>query len=74
MFGRGSEHIQSTKDNLLNKILGKLERYMQKSESRPPSYMTHKNKFKMDQRLKCWAQNHKNHKRKHRQQKIGHCS
>ena len=47
MFGRGSEHIQSTKDNLFNKILGKLERYMQKSESRPPSYMTHKNKFKM---------------------------
>ena len=25
---------------------------MQKNETRPPSYTTHKNKFKMDQRLK----------------------
>ena len=24
---------------------------MQKNETRPPSYITHKNKFKMDQRL-----------------------
>ena len=34
-------------------LLGKLDRYMQKNETRPPSYTTHNNKFKIDQRLKC---------------------
>ena len=33
-------------------VLGKLESYEQKNESRPHSYTTHKNDFKMDQRLK----------------------
>ena len=28
-------------------VLGKLDRYVQKNETRPPSYTTHKNKFKM---------------------------
>ena len=32
---------------------GKLDRYVQKNETRPPSYITHENKFKIDQRLKC---------------------
>ena len=27
-------------------VLGKLDRHMQKKETRPPSYITHKNKFK----------------------------
>ena len=27
-------------------VLGKLDRYMQKNETRSPSYTTHKNKFK----------------------------
>ena len=47
---------------------------MQKNETRPPSYTTHNNKFKMDQKLKCYTPNHKNHRRKHRQQSFGHCS
>ena len=47
---------------------------MQENETRPPSYTTHKNKFKMDQRLKCQTQSHKNRLRKHRQQNLGHCS
>ena len=29
-------------------VLGKLDRYVQKNENRPPSYITHKNKFKSD--------------------------
>ena len=33
---------------------------MQKNETRPPPYTTHNDKFKMDQRLKCQTQNHKN--------------
>ena len=54
-------------------MLGKLDRYMQKNETRPPSYTTHKNKFKMDQRLKCQTPNHKNPRRKYRQQNLGCC-
>ena len=34
-------------------VLGKLDRYAQKNETRPPSYAIHENKFKVDQRLKC---------------------
>ena len=37
-------------------VLGKLDRYIQKNEARLPSYTIHKNKFKMDQRLKCKPQ------------------
>ena len=29
-------------------VLGKLDRYLQKNETGPPSYTTHKDKFKMD--------------------------
>ena len=32
-------------------VLGKLDRYVQKNETRPPSFATRKNKFKMDSRL-----------------------
>ena len=34
-------------------VLEQLDRYMQKNETRPPTYTSHKNKFEMDQRLKC---------------------
>ena len=54
-------------------VTGKLDRYIQKNETRPPSYITHKNKFKMDQRLKCYTQNYKN-PRKRMQQNLKHCS
>ena len=53
-------------------VLGKLDRYMQKNEIRPPSYTTHKNRFKMDQKLKCYTCNHKNYRRKDKQQNLGH--
>ena len=33
-------------------VLGKLDRYVQENETTPPSYITHNNKFRMDQRLK----------------------
>ena len=41
-------------------VLGKLYRYVQKNETRPPSYTTHKNKLKMGKILKYKLQNHKN--------------
>ena len=33
-------------------VLGDLDSYMQKNETRPPTYTIHKNKLKMDKRLK----------------------
>ena len=33
--------------------VGKIRQIVQKNETRPYFYTTHKNKFKMDQRLKC---------------------
>ena len=54
IFDTGSKHIQQAKDSLFNKLYSeKLDRYIQKNETRQPSYTTHKNKFKMNQRLKC---------------------
>ena len=47
---------------------------MQKNESRPPSYTIYNNKLKVDQRLKCQSQNHKNPRRKPGQQNLRHCS
>ena len=41
-------------------VFGKLDTYVQKNETKLPSYATHKNKFKMDKRLICWTQNHNN--------------
>ena len=33
--------------------VGQIGHISAENETRPPSYTTHKNKFKMDQRLKC---------------------
>ena len=40
-------------------MLGDLDSYMQKSETRPPTYTIHKNQFKMYKRLKYKPQYHK---------------
>ena len=40
-------------------VLEDLEWYMQKNETRPTTHTIHKNKLKMDQRLKYKLQHHK---------------
>ena len=40
------------KQPLQQMVLGDLDSYMQKNETRPPTYTTCKNKLKMDERLK----------------------
>ena len=40
-------------------VLGKLDRYMQKNETRSPTYTIHKNKLKMDTGVKHKAGNNK---------------
>ena len=39
------------KTSLQEMVLGKLTNYMEKSETRPLSYIIHKNKLKMDKDL-----------------------
>ena len=34
-------------------VLGDLDTYMQKNETRSPTYTIHKNKFKVDKKCKC---------------------
>ena len=48
-------------------VLGELDRYMQKNETRAPTYTINKNKLKVDKRLKYKSQHHKSPRRKHRQ-------
>ena len=38
--------------SLQNMVLGELDWYMQKNETRPPTYTMHQNKIKMDKGLK----------------------
>ena len=40
------------KQSLQQIVLGDLDKYMEKNETRSPTYSIHKNKFKMDKRLK----------------------
>ena len=47
-------------------VLGHLDSYMQKSETQPPTYTIHKNKLKMDKRLKHKSLHHKSPRGEHR--------
>ena len=41
-------------------VLGKLDIHMQKNETRPLSFIIHKDKLKMDERSKCETRCHQN--------------
>ena len=40
-------------------VLEDPDKYMQKNETRPPTYTIHKNKLKIDKRVKNKSQHHK---------------
>ena len=49
---RKQEHKMEQKQPLQQMVLGDLDSYVQKSETLSPIYTIHKNKFKVDKRLK----------------------
>ena len=51
-------------------VLGDLDRYMQKNETRSPTYTIHENKLKVDKRLKYKLQHHKSPRGEHRQENL----
>ena len=46
------EHKMEQKQPLQQMVLGDLDSYVQKNETRSPTYAIHKNKLKMDKRRK----------------------
>ena len=46
-------------------VLGKLDSYMEKNETRPISFTIHKDKLKMDERSKCETRFHQNPRGEH---------
>ena len=51
-------------------VLGDLDCYMQKNETRSPTYTIHKNKLTVDKRLKYKLQHHKSPRGEHRQENL----
>ena len=51
-------------------VLGDLDSYMQKNETRSPTYTVYKNKLKMDKSLKYQSQHHKSPRGEHRQENL----
>ena len=53
IFDKGGRSIKwSKKQPLQQMVLGDLDSYVQKNETRSPTYAIHENKLKMDKRLK----------------------
>ena len=53
-------------------VLGDLDSYMQKTETRPPTYTIHKYKFNIDKGLKYKSKHHKSPRGKHWQENLRH--
>ena len=51
-------------------VLGDLDSYVQKNETRPPTYTIHKTKLNMDERLKYKLLHHKSPRGEHRQENF----
>ena len=51
-------------------MLGDLDKYMEKHETKPTTYTIYQNKLKMEKRLKYNSQHHKNPRGEHRQENL----
>ena len=51
-------------------MLGDLDSYMQRKETRSPTYTIHKNKFKVDRRLKYKLRQYKSPRGEHKQESL----
>ena len=60
------------KQPLQQMVLGDLDSYMQKDETRSTTYTIHKNKLKMDERLKYKSRYHKSPRGEHRQENLSY--
>ena len=60
------------KQPLQQMVLGELDSYMQKNETRSPTYTIHKSKFKVGERLKYKSRYHKSPREKHGQENLRH--
>ena len=58
------------KQSLQQMVLGKLDSHMQKNETGPFPYTTHKNRLQMVERPQCETGVHQNPKGEHRQQPL----
>ena len=56
------------KQSLQQMVLGDLDSYMKKNETQAQTYTIHKNKVKMDKRLKYKLQHHRTPRREHSQE------
>ena len=59
-----------SKKTLQQKVFGELDSYMQKNETRSPTYTKHKNKFRVDKRRKYKSSHHKSPRRKQQQENL----
>ena len=58
------------KQPLQQMVLGDLDSYIQKNETRSPTDTIHKNKLKIDNRLKYRSWHHKSPRGKHQQENL----
>ena len=69
---RRQQHKMGQKQPYQQMVLGDLDSYGQKNETRSPSYTIHKNKLKMDKGLKYKSYHHKSPRGKHWQENLRH--
>ena len=73
IFDKGGWSIKWSKNSLFNKWCWEIQTATcKKNESWPPTYTIHKNKFKVDKRLKCKLWHHKCPRGKHWQENLRH--
>ena len=70
IVNKAGKNIHGKRQSLQQMVLGKLDSYMQKNETRALYYTTHKDKLKMDEGPKCETGIHPNARGEQRQQPL----